>query len=96
LEQAPAVELGDQDLTEFAPGADPRPDGYKPYLIRALVMKGWDGRPIGNGALMLWRRGPNLWVKFGFLGMIGPKSEAKDPLVVWLPFQPENVYVETQ
>jgi len=92
LTDAPVVELSDKDVKTFAPMLQSQPVGLKPYLIRGVFMQGPDGKPMGTGHFFTHHRGKDVLVEFGCLGR---KSWGmrKGPLVIWLPFKPEEVFV---
>jgi hypothetical protein len=92
LKEAPVVELDDEDLAAFAPGASPRQDGSRPYLVRGLALLGTDGKPLGTSGFIAYRRGDELWVECGALGYYDC-GMTRAPLVIWLPSRPEVVYL---
>jgi hypothetical protein len=95
LTDSPVVELDADEVPVFAPGVEPRADGARPYLVRAVLCNGPDGKRIGTGNFTLSRRGNRLRVLFGYLGF-RDWGQSRAPLVVWLPFKPEAVSVELQ
>jgi hypothetical protein len=92
LNDVHVVELSDKDLKTFAPTLLSRPDGFKPYLIRGVFLQGPDGRPMGTGSFACYHRGIDTLVLFGCLGRRS-RGMSKGPLVIWLPFKPEEVFV---
>jgi hypothetical protein len=92
LKDVPVVELMDKDLKTFAPDLLARPHGLKPYLIRGVFLQGQDGRPMGTGHFVSYHRGKDVLVYFGCLGRRF-WGMSKGPLVIWLPFKPEKVFV---
>lgn len=92
LDDVSFVELSDKDLKTFAPNLLSPPEGCKPYLIRGLFLHNGDGVPMRTGGFSCSRRGSDVLVAFGCLGYhMG--SVCRGPLVVWLSFQPQRVFV---
>jgi len=95
LSDSPVVELSDKDLKTFAPTFQSPTDGLKRYLIRGVFVQGRDRKPMGTGSFETYHQGKNVLVYFGCFGRSSWRSwgMGKGPLVIWLPFKPEEVFV---
>jgi hypothetical protein len=86
------VDLADDDVRRLAPDLLPRPEGLNPYLVRGVFLEDSNGVPMGTGRFLIRHESKLLLVYFGALGS-RPHPMRQGPLVIWLPFKPENVYV---
>jgi len=84
--------LSDKDLKTFGPTLQTQPNGLKAYLIRGVFVQGGDRKPMGTGHFVTYHRGKSVLVHFGCLGRRS-WGMGKGPLVIWLPFKPEEVFV---
>jgi hypothetical protein len=94
LKEAPVIELDDEELKSFLPGPYPRCEGCKAYLVRGLMVRGTEGKPLGTGAFVVKFRNKELRVQFGALGR-WDCGHGRAPLVIWLTFKPTVVYTDT-
>ncbi len=95
LDDAALQALTDADLKAFTPAPAAVPSDYKPYLIRCVFMQDPYGRPMGTGHFYVYRSGLDVLTFFGCLGHRS-WGTGRGALVVWLPFKPANVFVESQ
>ncbi len=92
LTDVSVVDLDDRNLKTFAPTLPSPADGTNPYLIRGVFLQAQDGEPMGTGRFECYRRGKDVLVLFGCLGRES-WGTGKSPLVIWLPFKPEEIFV---
>lgn len=95
LTDASVAELDDKNLKTFAPMSPPPPNGAKPYLIRGVFLRGPEGGAMETGRFRVYHRGKDVLVHFGFYSCLASKpwGTSKGPLVIWLSFKPEKIFV---
>jgi hypothetical protein len=86
LDEAPAVDLSSRAAEHFVGPVSPKGADYKPYSVRGLSLQ------ANHVNRMVRVRNNAVWVYYGALAQL-PVRVVKAPIVVWLGFKPEDVYV---
>src|SRR5262249_49396137 len=86
LETTSFVELTEEQAHELLDSQPPRDLGCKPFIMRGLSLKNYYVmREVRS-------RQHAVWVYHSAMPG-GPAELIKEPVVVWLPFEPDQVYV---
>jgi hypothetical protein len=86
LQEVSVVELKEEEVESLVGESPPHDADLRPYLVRAVKLD----HPASG--FMICSRDRALWIYNGLLGWYSPPM-VKAPLVIWLPFKPDVVYI---